>query len=324
MQRDQHLSWIVKYAPGTIEARGYKDGKVVLTAKRETTGPAAKLVLRPDRTEISADGEDVAICAVEVQDAQGRILPITDHDIIFKVTGPGEVIGTGNGDPTNHEPDPGPKRKAFAGLCMAIVQSAKTAGSLQVEATSPGLTAAVATIASKAVGLRPQIAVWEREVPIGTGITGLWRPATAAGAAQTGNPMALAGGNVDTVYTFRQDGNTLTGKVESSGGGGFGGGGGAAGGPIEDGKIDGSNISFRTGNTTYTGTINGEQIELRRSGGPAGRGGRGGGATPAAETGSRPAIGPPPQGSDPSFGAGGGGRGGTQTPSATILRRVKR
>ena len=117
----------------------------------------------------------------------------------------------------------------------------------------------------------------------------------------------------------------LTGKVESSGGGGFGGGGGAAGGPIEDGKIDGSNISFRIGTTTYTGTINEDQIELRRTGGPAGRGGRGGGAPPAAETGSRPAIGPPPQGSDPSFGVGGGGgRGGTQTPSPTILRRAKR
>ena len=72
MQKDSHLAWIVKYAPGTIEARGFKDGKQVMTAKRETTGPAAKLVLRPDRREISADGEDVAMFTVEVQDAQGR------------------------------------------------------------------------------------------------------------------------------------------------------------------------------------------------------------------------------------------------------------
>ena len=185
MQKDQHLAWIVKYAPGTIEARGYKDGKQVMTAKRETTGPAAKLVLRPDRQEISADGEDVAICTVEVQDAQGRVLPITDNQVTFKVTGPGEVIGTGNGDPTNHEPDGGPARKAFAGLCMAIVQSTKTAGSLRVEATSPGLTAATATITSKAVKLRPQVAVWERQVPTGTGVTGLWRPAAAVAAAAT-------------------------------------------------------------------------------------------------------------------------------------------
>ena len=76
---------------------------------------------------------------------QGRVLPITDNDVTFRVTGPGAVIGTGNGDPTNHQPDPGSQRKAFAGLCMAIVQSSKTAGSLKVEATSPGLTAATVT-----------------------------------------------------------------------------------------------------------------------------------------------------------------------------------
>ena len=118
-----------------------KDGKQVMTAKRETTGPAAKLVLRPDRHEISADGEDVAICALEVQDAQGRVLPITDNDVTFKVSGPGEVIGTGNGDPTNHEPDPGSTRKAFAGLCMAIVQSTKTAGSIRGRGNFAGIDA---------------------------------------------------------------------------------------------------------------------------------------------------------------------------------------
>ncbi len=310
VQKDQHLAWNVKYAPGTIEARGYKAGKQVLAAKRETTGAAARLVLRPDRTELSADGEDVAICVVEVQDAQGRVLPVTDHEITFQMRGPGEVIGTGNGDPTNHEPDPGAKRKAFAGRCMAIVQATKTAGMFQVEVSSPGLTGATETITSKVVKLRPQVAVWEREAPVGNGITGLWRATTVA--VTTGNPMALAGSNADTVYTFRQEANALTGKVEASSGGG----------PIEDGKIDGDNLWFRTGTTMYTGTIRGEQIELRRSGGAGGRGGRGG-AAPAAETGPRPAIGPPPAGSDPSFGTG-GGRGGAQVAAPIILRRTKR
>ncbi len=36
-----HVEWKVRYEPGAIEARGSKDGKVVLTEKRETTGPAA-------------------------------------------------------------------------------------------------------------------------------------------------------------------------------------------------------------------------------------------------------------------------------------------
>ena len=324
--KDQHLAWNVKYAPGTIEARGYKGGQQVMTAKRETTGAPAKLVLRPDRQEINADGEDVAMCAVEVQDAQGRVVPITDNAVTFRITGPGKVIGTGNGDPTNQEPDIGSTRKAFSGLCMAVVQSTKSAGSIRIEATSPGLTDGAATITTKTVKLRPQVPVWERAIPSGTGITGLWRPTAAIAAAATGNPMALAAGSTDMIFTFHQEGNVLTGSVESTGGGGFGGGG-NTGGAIEDGIVDGANISFRVANTTYRGTLKGEQIELQRTGGPAGRGGRGGAApSAAAAAGPRPAVGPPAAGSDPSFGGGGGGRGGAggQAPAPLILRRVTR
>ncbi|MBN9658080.1 MAG: DUF4982 domain-containing protein [Acidobacteria bacterium] len=316
VQKDQHLAWNVKYAPGTMEARGFKDGKQVMVTKRETTGPAAKLVLRADRLQMSADGEDAVVCVAEVHDAQGRVVPITENLVSFHVSGPGAVAGTGNGDPTNHEPDPGATRKAFAGLCMAIVQASKSPGEVRVEATSPGLAGAAATIISKAVPLRPQVPVWEREVPAGSGITGLWRPAAALAASTGGDPMALAGANVDMVFTFRQDGSALAGSVDSAATGGFGGG--PTGGPIQEGKVDGDRISFRAGSTTYTGTIQGDRVELTRSAPP-----RRGGGSMAPATGPRPAVGPPPDGTDPSFGAGfGPGRGGPAAP--LVLRRAKR
>ena len=120
------------------------------------------------------------------------------------------------------------------------------------------------------------------------------------------------------LFTFRQNGNALTGTVE--GGGAFGGGGDT---PmvIEDGKVDGANISFSAANITYTGTLQGDAIELHRTGGgfPGGRGGRGAPAEPA---GPRPAIGPPPDGTDPSRGIGGGR--GPQTPAPTVLHRATR
>ena len=94
-----------------------------------------------DREGISADGEDVAMFAVEVQDAQGRPVPTADNEVNFRVTGAGKIAGVGNGDPTCHESDPGSSRKAFSGLCMALVQAGKAAGNITVEASSPGLTA---------------------------------------------------------------------------------------------------------------------------------------------------------------------------------------
>ena len=45
-----HLEWKVKYEPGSLEARGTKDGKVVLTAKQETTGEPESIRLTPDRS----------------------------------------------------------------------------------------------------------------------------------------------------------------------------------------------------------------------------------------------------------------------------------
>ena len=310
MKKDSHLAWNVKYAPGAIEARGYKDGKQVMTAKRESTGPAAKLQIAPDRKVISADGEDVAMFAVDVLDAQGRVVPVADNEVTFRITGSGRVIGVGNGDPTCHESDKGVSRKAFSGLCMAIVQSSKTAGNITVEASSPGLTPASANIVATAVKLRPQVAVWEREVPAGEGITGLWRPAPVVASAGPGG--GGFGGGAGQVFTFRQSGNSLTGTIE--------GGGGSTPLAIEDGKVDGANISFSAASAAYTGTLKGDAIELQRTGGaPGGRGGRGAPAEPA---GPRPAIGPPPDGSDPSRSVAGGR--GLPTPAPIILQRAKR
>ena len=81
-----HLEWQVKFEPGVLEARGTKDGKVVLTEKRETTtGKPESIRLTPDRTEINADGEDVAVLKVEIYGA-GRALPTAANMISFKVT----------------------------------------------------------------------------------------------------------------------------------------------------------------------------------------------------------------------------------------------
>jgi len=294
MKKDSHLAWNVKYAPGTIEARGFKQDKPVMTAKRETTGPAAKLVINADRREVSADGEDVAMFAVEVQDAQGRVVPVTDNTVTFRVSGNGKLIGVGNGDPTNHESDKGTSRKAFCGLCMGIVQSTKTAGDITVEATSPGLESATVTIATKGVTLRPQVGIWKREIPVGSGITGLWRP--VPGASEGSGLLALLAETGTTIFSLQQNDSNLTGSVEGTGFSFFGGNDAPA--PIAEGKVDGSNISFKAGNSTYSGTLKGDQIELQRSMNfgfhiPE----------PAKESADRPAIGPPPDGSDPSINA---------------------
>jgi beta-galactosidase len=154
VKKNGHLEWKVKYAPGAIEARASKGGKVVMTESRETAGPAAKIVAVADRPQIAADGQDVAVIHVTIVDAQGRTVPLADNKVTFAVSGAGSVLGVGNGDPSCHEPDKASERSAFNGLCMAIVQSRRgEPGSIAISVTSPGLEAANAAVTSAAAGV---------------------------------------------------------------------------------------------------------------------------------------------------------------------------
>jgi beta-galactosidase len=157
-----HLEWKVKYEPGVLEARGTKDGKVILTEKRETTGKAESIRLTPDRTEIDADGEDVAILRVEVLDGNGRAIPIADNMISFKVKGEGRLIGVGNGDPNCQESDKEAQRSLFNGLAQVIVQADRNPGTITVEAYTkdwppPKLPSVAVTITTKKVEIRPAV-----------------------------------------------------------------------------------------------------------------------------------------------------------------------
>jgi beta-galactosidase len=106
MKPNSKLSWHVKYAPGTLSAKGFDDaGKVIAETKQETTGDATQIQLLPDRKTINADGEDVAVFTVCALDPQGRVVPVAQNKINFTIAGAGKIIGVGNGDPSCHEPD---------------------------------------------------------------------------------------------------------------------------------------------------------------------------------------------------------------------------
>jgi beta-galactosidase len=155
----KHVAWKVTYAPGAIEAHGYKDGKVVLREKRETTGPAVALRLTADRNAIAANGEDAALITVEALDSHGRPVPTANIKLAFKVSGAGKLIGVGNGDPNCLESDKQPRRSLFNGLAQVIVQAAKTAGTIRIAAMAEDGTLKPATLSLRAqkATLRPAV-----------------------------------------------------------------------------------------------------------------------------------------------------------------------
>jgi len=129
MPRNGHLEWIVRYAPGKLEAVAYKKGRK-LTAFVETTGEPYRIVVKGSRPVLRADGKDAIVFNCSVVDRQGREVPNASNLLHFSVDGNVRIIGVGNGNPSSHEADQYPsggwQRHLFGGKCQVILESTGT------------------------------------------------------------------------------------------------------------------------------------------------------------------------------------------------------
>ena len=131
--------WQVEYIPGRISAKAYRNGKCVAKDEQRTAGKPYAIRLMPDAASIMNDGADTVIVNAAVVDKKGTIVPYADNLIRFEIEGEGYVRGVGNGDPNSHEPDDVPYRRAYCGLCQALVTAKLGAKTLTVRAVSEGL-----------------------------------------------------------------------------------------------------------------------------------------------------------------------------------------
>lgn len=144
----QMVEWQVPYAPGKLEAVAKKNGREVACFVVETTGNPLKLRLTPDRGAIAGNGGDAVPVTVEALDGQDRPVPTANLAVAFEISGPGRIIGVGNGDPNSHDPEKGDKVRVYNGLAQVIVQSTKDAGEIKLTATADGLSPATISVKS--------------------------------------------------------------------------------------------------------------------------------------------------------------------------------
>lgn len=132
--------WEVPYAPGTLKAIAYENGKQVAVEEIKTAGAPARITLMPDRRMITSDGEDLSFVTVRVEDKDGNLSPLADNLVHFAVTGAGTIAAVDNGNAATEESFQADHRKAFNGLALLIVRSKQgDAGKIRVTATSSGL-----------------------------------------------------------------------------------------------------------------------------------------------------------------------------------------
>jgi beta-galactosidase len=140
--KDLHVAWKVPYAAGMLKAIAKNNGKKICEDEIQTAGAPAMIVLTPDRIKINADGDDLSNIKIEIVDKEGRVCPNADNLVKFKIKGEGVIAGVGNGNPVSHEYFKANKRKAFHGLCLAVIQSKGERGTIHFSAESEGLQAA--------------------------------------------------------------------------------------------------------------------------------------------------------------------------------------
>lgn len=138
-----HVMWRVPFEPGLLEAVSYDSGnKVVAKKSIKTASTPQNIILNPDRQSINRGGNDLGYITVEVEDADGNIVPTADNDIQFNVTGGGFIAGVDNGSPISLERFKDNHRKLFNGKALLIVQTDGTQEPITIEASSAGLTPA--------------------------------------------------------------------------------------------------------------------------------------------------------------------------------------
>ena len=130
----------IKYAAGNLTANaltGTGDTSpraVVATHIRVTMGNPAKILVGVDVPSESTgtgsalvlDGQDTGMIHAAIVDSNGNVVNSASHNVTFKiVSGPGRIIGVGNGNPACHEPNQATWRSAYHGLARAIIQVTK-------------------------------------------------------------------------------------------------------------------------------------------------------------------------------------------------------
>ncbi len=150
MPRNGHLEWTAVYKPGRVRAVGYRNGRKVLEKTVWTAGAHASLKAEADRSVIKADGRDLAVVSVSVQDAKGRFVPTACLQVNIGVEGPARILGCGNGDPAflKRERPEDPDARTFTidtfnGLAQVLIQSTGEPGDIKLTLNTEPCTCSV-------------------------------------------------------------------------------------------------------------------------------------------------------------------------------------
>lgn len=145
------LMWMdTRYEPGTVKVVAYDEqGNVAEVKEMHTAGAPHHIELSVDRSQLTADGKDLAFINVRVVDKDGNLCPDDSRQIKFKVKGAGTYRAAANGKTTSLELFHLPEMTLFSGQLTAIVQAGEKGGNITFEASAKGVKKATLKLKCK-------------------------------------------------------------------------------------------------------------------------------------------------------------------------------
>lgn len=127
------------YRAGKVEVIAYSDGKECGRDEILTASDEVVIAAKADRTQIPADGSDIAYIDICMQDASGILNPNADKAVSISLDGPGEIMGYGSADPESEENYYDTVAKAYEGKLRAAVRGTGETGKIVVTLSADGL-----------------------------------------------------------------------------------------------------------------------------------------------------------------------------------------
>jgi hypothetical protein len=132
------------YVPGELVAVAYRAGaEVGRTGLATATEPS--LAVSADRTRLRADDADLAFVAIELRDADGRLVTGADRPVTVTVSGPGRLAGLCSANPKTTERFDADTWSTFDGRALAVVRPTGE-GRVEISVCADGLELQLVTL----------------------------------------------------------------------------------------------------------------------------------------------------------------------------------
>ena len=127
----------IEWEPGRLIAIGRNGGKEVARHQIESSGPATRLSVEPDKPTWHADGLDLQHVRIYALDKQGRRVYTSHSALHFDVEGDARLVAVSSGDHSSDELNVCNDRRLYEGSALVILRSGRKSGKVMLKVSSP-------------------------------------------------------------------------------------------------------------------------------------------------------------------------------------------